>query len=133
QNPDMLDQDHWLRKTAGGDDFCERSQNGENRYRNSRGSQAALLCLVLKILEPIPAIDTFTESDWNISRDTLNGTSTVRLAAGRENQSRGYWFDDSGLLLKAQIGAIEIRRSKFEDFDGIKIARRIDVLKDGRV
>jgi len=91
-----------------------------------------LLCLVLKILEPIPAIDTFTESDWNISRDTLNGTSTVRLVGGRENQSRAYWFDDSGLLLKANIGDLEIRLSKFEDFDGVKIARQIDVLKDGR-
>jgi hypothetical protein len=128
-----LDQDHWLRKAEGGGDFCERSQNGETRYRNSRGLQAALLCLVLKILEPIPALDTFTESDWNISRETFNGTSTVRLVAGRENQSRGYWFDDSGLLLKAHIGGLEIRPSNFEDFDGVKIARQIDVLKDGRL
>jgi len=128
-----LDQDHWLRKAAGGDDFCERSQNGEKRYRDSRGSQAVLFCLVLKILEPIPAIDTFTESDWNITRDIINGTSTVRLVAGRENQSRGYWFDDSGRLLKANIGEIELKRSKFEDFDGIQIARRVDVLKDGRL
>ena len=128
-----LDQDHWLRKAEGGDGFCERSQDGETRYRDSRGSEAALLCLVLKVLEPVPAIDTFSESDWNISRETFNGTSTVRLAAGRENEARSYWFDDSGLLLKASIGALEIRRSKFEDFGGVKIARQIDVLKDGRL
>jgi hypothetical protein len=126
-----LGQDHWLRRAAAGDDFCERSQDGEQRYRNSGGSQAKLLCLVLKVLEPIPAIDTFTESDWKISRETLDGTSTVRLLAGRENQSRGYWFNDAGLLLRANLGGAEIRRSQFEDFDGVKIARRIDVLKDG--
>ena len=57
----------------------------------------------------------------------------MRLAAGRENEARSYWFDDSGLLLKASIGALEIRRSKFEDFGGVKIARQIDVLKDGRL
>jgi len=128
-----LDQDHWVRKAEGGDDFCERSQSGETRYRDSRGSQAALQCLVLKILEPIPAIDTFSESDWNISRETFNGTSTVRLVAGGESQARCYWFDDSGLLLKANIGGLEIRRSKFEDFGGVKIARQIDVLKDGKL
>jgi len=128
-----LDQDHWLRKAEGGDSFCERSQDGETRYRHSKGSEAALLCLVLKVLEPIPAIDTFSESDWNVSRETLNGTSTVRLAAGRENQARSYWFDDSGLLLKANIGALEIRRSKFEDFGSVKLARQVDVLKDGRL
>jgi hypothetical protein len=128
-----LDQDHWRRKAESGDNFCERSQNGETRYKNSTGSEAVLLCLVLKILEPIPAIDTFSESDWNISRETFDGTSTVRLAAGRENQAKSYWFDDSGLLLKVSIGGLEIRRSKFEEFGGAKIARQIDVLKDGRL
>ena len=128
-----LDQDHWLRKAESGDDLCERSQSGETRYRDSRGSQATLFCLVLKILEPIPAIDTFHESDWNISRETFDGTSNVRLAAGRENQAKSFWFDDSGLLLKFSIGQLEIRRSKFEEFGGVKIARQIDVLKDGRL
>jgi hypothetical protein len=35
--------------------------------------------------------------------------------------------------LKANIGGLEIRRSKFEDFGGVKIARQIDVLKDGKL
>jgi hypothetical protein len=56
----------------------------------------------MKILEPIPVIGTFRESDWRVRRDTVNPVRTVRVLAGYESpegqldpgQARGYWFDD---------------------------------------
>jgi hypothetical protein len=94
----------------------------------------------LKILEPIPAIDTFTESDWRIGSDTIGGARTIRLLAGPQDatgnleaQSRGYWFDSSGLLLKTYFSGIETRRSDFQDFNGVRVAHRIEVFKDSRL
>jgi hypothetical protein len=65
----------------------------------------------------------------------------VRVLAGYESpegnldpeQARGYWFDDAGLLVKTFFNGIETRRSDFEEFAGVKTARRIDVLKDGKL
>jgi len=37
------------------------------------------------------------------------------------------------LLLKAYFNGLEIRRSNFQDFNGLKLARDIDVLKDGQL
>lgn len=135
-----LSEDQWYRKADNGENVCERSEAGEKRYRNLNGSEALIMCLVLKILEPIPAIDTFTESDWRIRRDTVDSISTIRLLAGPEDQSgklepqsRGYWFDDTGLLRKTYFEGVETLRSDFEDFEGARIAHRIDVRKDGRL
>lgn len=135
-----LSDSQWLRKAEGSDSFCERSADGKKLYRDMKGSTAGLMCLVLKILEPIPAIDTFTESDWRIGRDELDGVPTIRLFAGPQDasgnlepQSRGYWFDSSGLLVKTHFSGIETRRSDFQDFNGVRAAHRIDVLKDGRL
>src|SRR5450631_1293012 len=95
----------------------------------------------LKTVEPIPAIDTFVESDWRIKRDPVGGVQAVRVLAGYESpegkldpeQARGYWFDDSGLLLKTYLGGVETDWSDFKDFSGFKVARQIDVRKDGRL
>ena len=88
----------------------------------------------------MPAIDTFTESDWKIQHDMVNGTRAIRVLAGPEApdgkleaQSRGFWFDDSGLLIKPHFNGFETQRSEFEDFNGVKIARQINVLNQGHV
>jgi hypothetical protein len=94
---------------------------------------------VLKFTEPIPAIDTFVESDWRIKRDTVNDVKTIRVLTGYENtdgtldpqHARAYWFDESRNLLKAFFTGLEIQRSDFEDFSGVKIARQIKILHNG--
>jgi hypothetical protein len=129
----------WRREAWFANSHYVRSRNGEKTYQFAEGDDAWILRFVLKALEPIPAIDTFTESDWKIKRDTVGGIRTVRVLAGYESpegkldpeQARGYWFDDTGLLLKTHFKGIETRRSELEDFAGAKIARRVDVLKDG--
>jgi len=96
---------------------------------------------VLKAMEPIPAIDTFVESDWRIKRETLDGVKTIRVLAGYESpdgtldpeHARGYWFDERGELVKTFFSGIETRRSEFDEFGGVEIARKIKVMRDGAV
>jgi hypothetical protein len=135
-----LSDEQWLRKAAFEKDECARSRDGEKTYRLISGTNAGLLCLVLRALEPIPAIDTFVESDWKIRRDVLDGGPVVRISTGHEDangkldaQARGYWFDNSGLLVKAYFNGLEVRRTDFQDFNGLKLARQVDVLKDGQL
>lgn len=130
----------WRREAWFGKNRYLRSRTGDNTYQLAEGPDPEMLRLVLKVLEPIPAIDTFVESDWRIKRDTVNGVRTVRVLTGYESpegkldpeHARGYWFDDTGLLLKTYFQGVETQRSDFVDFAGVKIARRIDVLKDGK-
>jgi Gram-negative bacterial TonB protein C-terminal len=118
-----------------------RTRNGENLYQLAEGPEVGILQMVLKIIEPIPAIHTFYESDWRIRRDTVNGTQTIRVMAGYESpdgkfdseQTRGYWFDDTGLLLKTYFGGVEAQRSDFHQFAGVRFAHHIDVRKDGHL
>ena len=134
-----LSDTQWRREAWFASSHYVRSRNGEKTYQFAEGEDAGILRFVLKALEPIPAIDTFTESDWKIKRDIIDGVQTVRVLTGYESpegqldpeQARGYWFNDTGVLVKTHFKGIETRRSELEDFAGVKIARRIDVLKDG--
>jgi hypothetical protein len=92
-------------------------------------------------MEPIPALDTFVESDWRISRDNVDGTRTVRVLTGYESadgkldpdHARGYWFDDHGKLLTTYYLGMEARRTKFADYGGIAVAHEVTVLSNGQV
>jgi hypothetical protein len=136
-----LSNSEWRREASFGKSRYVRSRNGDKRYELAEGPDANLLRFVLKTLEPIPAIDTFTESDWRIKRDTVSGVRVVRVLAGYESpegkldpeQARGYWFDDSGLLLKTFLAGAETEWSGFKDFDGFRVARQVDVRKDGKL
>ena len=136
-----LSNSQWRREASIGKSRYVRSRKGEKRYELAEGSDVGSLRFVLKTVEPIPAIDTFVESDWRIKRDPVGGVQAVRVLAGYESpegkldpeQARGYWFDDSGLLLKTYLGGVETDWSDFKDFSGFKVARQIDVRKDGRL
>jgi hypothetical protein len=86
---------------------------------------------VLAVVEPIPAIDTFWEGDWKIKRDMVDGVGTIRVLAGYEGpngsldpeHSRGYWFDESGRLLKTYSAGLETQRSDFQSFGDVQVAR----------
>jgi hypothetical protein len=47
--------------------------------------------------------------------------------------ARGFWFDPSGSLVKTFFNGIESRRTDLQDFEGIKIAHRIEVLKNEKL
>ena len=136
-----LSDSQWRREASLGTSRYVRSRNGDKRYELADGPDANLLRFVLQTLEPIPALDTFTESDWRIKRDTVSGVRAVRVLAGYESpegkldpdQARGYWFDDSGALLKTYLTGVETEWSDFQGFDGLRIARRIDLRKDGKL
>ena len=136
-----LSDGQWRREVSFAKSRYVRSRNRDKTYQFADGEDSGLLRLVMKIMEPIPAIDTFVESDWRIKRESVNGVRTVRVLAGYESpegkldaeQARGYWFDDSGLLMKTYFGGIETQRFECKDFAGVEIAHRIDVLKDGNL
>jgi hypothetical protein len=92
-------------------------------------------------MEPIPAIDTFVESDWRVKSEDLNGVKAVRVLSGYESpdgtldaqRARGYWFDGTGELVKTYFSGVETRRLDFQNFGEIKVARTIDVLMGGKL
>ncbi len=131
--------DEWRREASIGKSRCIRARHGDKYYRLAEGPDAGLLQLAMKALEPIPAIDTFVESDWKIKRDTVDGTSTVRVLTGYVSPDgtfdpehvRAYWFDGTGKLIKTYFMGLETRRSEFQDFGGSAVAHRIDVFRNG--
>jgi outer membrane lipoprotein-sorting protein len=131
----------WKREAWFGSSHLVKSQSGDKRYVLEEGTESGLLRLVMQLLEPIPAEDTMTESDWRIKRDDLDGLKTIRVFRGPEGsngelepgKSQGYWFDESGYLVKSYTAGYEIRPSAQEDYGGVQVPRRIDVLQDGKV
>lgn len=131
--------DEWRREARIGKSEYVRTQHGGKRYELAKGPDVPLLRFVLRILEPIPASDTFVESDWKIKRDTVDGVGAIRVLAGYESpegeldpeQARAYWFDADGKLLKTYLSGIEGQRSDFKTFNGAQVARQIKVFGDG--
>jgi hypothetical protein len=129
-----ISNDRWRREAWIGISHYVRSKNGEKRYQLAEGPDAELLRAVFRVIEPIPALDTFVESDWRIKRDVVNGTNTIRVLTGDEasdgrldaERARGYWFDDTGKVIKTYFKGIETRRGAFQDFRGVQVAHKID-------
>ena len=135
--------DDWRREATIAKSRYVRARHGETRYLLAEGPDAAVLGAILKVMEPIPALDTFVESDWRINRDTMAvaGVNTIRVLAGHETpagvldpeQARGYWFDEKGRLLKTFFRGIETRRSDFQEFGDFQIAHTIAASHNGVV
>jgi len=133
--------DQWRREATIGQSRFVRSQDGEKRYRLAEGPDMGLLAIVMRLLEPIPAIDTFVESDWRMKRETVDGVKTIRVLTGYESpegeldpeHARGYWFDEGGKLVKTYFSGIVTRRSNFRDFGVTQIAQEISVLGNGKL
>jgi len=131
----------WRREAVLGKSRFVRSRNGKKWYRLAEGPDAPLLQLVLTGMEPVPATDSFAESDWRIGRDALDGKSTIRVARGYENpdgspdpaQFNAYWFDETSQLVKFYANGLETRRLDFAGFNGLQVARRVEVLLKGTV
>jgi hypothetical protein len=133
--------EEWRREATIGKSRLVRARHGEKRYLLSEGPDAGLLHLVLRVMEPIPATDTFIESDWRIKRDIVDGVKTFRVLAGYESpdgeldpeKARGYWFDESGRLVKTFFAGMESRRLEFQEFGGVQIAHKITLLHEGKL
>lgn len=129
----------WRREAWFGKSHYARARNGEKRYQLAEGPDAGLLKMVFKLMEPIPALDTFVESDWRMKREDIGGVSTVRVAVGPEDasgkmvegNSRAFWFDSDGRLVQVVTAGVQIERSDFAAFDGAQVARSIEVRAKG--
>jgi hypothetical protein len=97
----------------------------------SEGQDVAVLRMVLLIMEPIPGGDMMTESDWRIRRDVVGGVSAILIFRGPEGsngeldpaQSQGFWFDQTGQLIKTYFKGFETRPSDAEAYAGVQVAR----------
>lgn len=131
----------WKREAWFGSSHLVKSQSGEKHYVLAEGPESGMLRMVMQLLEPIPAVDTMTESDWRIRRDTVEGVKTIRVARGPEGatgelepgNSQGFWFDDAGHLVKTYTSGFELQLSRQEEYEGVQVTKQIDVLKDGKV
>ena len=136
-----LSMTEWKREAWFGSSHLVRSQSGDKHYVLSEGPEAGLLRLVMLIVEPIPAADTMTESDWRIQRDAINGLKTIRVFRGPEGPngeldpktSQGYWFDESGQLVKTYASNLEIRPSGITPYEDVEMPRQIEVITGGKL
>lgn len=134
-----INDSQWRREAWFDNSHYVRARYGDKLYELAEGPDATLLKFVFKAMEPIPAIDTFVESDWKIKEDTIDGLKTARVLTGYESpegkldpvHARGYWFDANNNLVKTYFGGIESRRSEFQVFGKTNIAHQIDVLSNG--
>jgi hypothetical protein len=131
----------WRREAVLGKSRFVRSRNGKKYYRLDEGPDAPVLQFVLTAMEPIPATESVDESEWKVKQETVDGKVEIRVARGRENrdgtpdpkQFEGYWFDETGQLIKTYLNGLETRRSKFDAFNGVLVARQVEVLHSGKV
>ncbi|WP_433973913.1 hypothetical protein [Tunturiibacter lichenicola] len=136
-----LSETEWKREAWFGTSHLVRSQSEGKRYLLAEGPEAGLLRLVLLFIEPIPAVDTMTESDWRIKRDPVDGVAAIRVFRGPEGpngeleagKSQGYWFNEKGQLVKSVVSGFELKPLSAEVYDGVLVPRRIDVMKDGKL
>jgi hypothetical protein len=136
-----ISETEWKRAAWLGSSHAVHSQSGEKHYVLAEGTEEKVLRLVMLILEPIPAEDTMTESDWRIRRDSVHGAKTIRVFRGPEGangelepgKSQAYWFDESGQLVKSYTAGFEIQPLDVEVYGGVHVPRRIDVVRDGKL
>jgi len=124
-----LGENEWKREAWLGSSHLVRSQVGEQRYLLAEGADGVVLRMVMIAMEPIPAGDTMTESDWTVRRDTLQDIKSIRVSRG----AQAYWFEESGRLLKCFVNGFEIRRSEVTPYGGVQVARRTDLLNKDKV
>lgn len=135
-----LDATHWRREISFDGSSLIRAHDGDKYFVESKGDPA-LLNLLLRVIEPIPSIDTFVESDWRIKRDNHFGPSLIRVMSGYEDpqgnfdpqHSRGYWFNGSGQLIGTYFNGFETTRSQFTPVNGIELPETIKLLKDSKL
>lgn len=132
-----ISETQWRREGTFDSSHFVRTRDGAKTFLLAEGPDAKMLAFLFQILEPIPALDTFVESDWRIKPDTVYGVKTVRVLSGYESpegkldpeRARGFWFDPSGVLVKTFFNGVEARRTEVQEFGEVKVARRVDVLK----
>ena len=128
-----VDAHHWRREATLGDSRAVRSLDGDQQYLLVEGPQARVARMILQVVEPIPAIDTFTESDWRLKRDTVDGNPTIRVLHGDEGPNgnldpkevSAYWFDSGGHMLQAYVSKLAFSYAAPQVFQGVEVPRRI--------
>ncbi|HTB95734.1 MAG TPA: hypothetical protein VK716_01900 [Terracidiphilus sp.] len=136
-----ISETQWRREATLDQSRLVRARNGDKLYRLAEGPEEKILAFVLMATEPIPAIDTFVESDWRTNPDIVDGVKTMRVLSGYESpdgkldpeHARAFWFDPAGNLVKTFFSGIETDRLDFQDFEGVSVAHLINVFQGGKL
>jgi hypothetical protein len=117
------DATHWRREVTMGQSRVVRSCDSGQQYLLSDGPQARLARIILTLVEPIPATDTFTESDWTLQRDSTMGNALLVLRGRKDPdqpldpaRTSGFWFDSSGRLVQAYAATLAVSYSDYQPF-----------------
>jgi TonB family protein len=129
----------WKREAVFGSSRLVRSREGDRRYLVSEGDDAKLLGALFDLIEPIP--DTsggWYDADWRVKRDQVGGVNTLRVVRGPESpdgrlDGEGFWFDETGRLVKAHVRGLDVRELNFEEFGGRQVARTVEVYANGKL
>lgn len=134
-----LSDSQWRREAVLGKSRFVRTRNGKKRYRLDDGPDASLLQFVFTAMEPIPDSAAIRESDWKIEPGQPDGTTKISRGTAGPDGTPGregfeaYWFDAQGQLVKTHLNSLETTRSNFEDYNGVHLARRVEVTLGGQV
>jgi hypothetical protein len=131
----------WRREAVLGESRFIRSRNGKKWYRIDDGPDATLLQFVLTAMEPLPESAGKHPDKWTVQPEMLDGNSSVMVWRGKKNADgtpdprdfEGYWFDPSGQLIRSSLNGLELKREKFADFNGVHVARQLQVMLTGKV
>jgi hypothetical protein len=131
----------WRREAVIGESRFVRSRNGRKWYRLDDGPDAALLQFVLTALEPLPETSSGHMGDWKMQRDPATDEASTRVWRGKEKPDgtpdpqdfEAYWFNGSGQLIRSYLNGLEVRREDFQDFNGVHVARQLQVILAGKV
>jgi len=135
-----LSDTQWRREAEFGKSRLVRSRNGGKTYLLSEGPDAGLLRILLKTLEPIPDTTSWFELEWLVVHDSVDGVPALRVSRGPVNpegvlepQTQGYWFDESGTLIKTHEQGLDTRLTNRGDFAGLQVARRIEMFNHDKL
>jgi hypothetical protein len=131
----------WRREAVLGESRFVRSRHGKKWYRTDDGPDATLLQFVLTAMEPIPDTNDGHLDKWKLQRDVVDGTAVTKIWHGKQNADgtpdpkdfEGYWFDAKGQLIESYLNGLDIKRDKFADFNGVEVARQLQVMLAGKV
>jgi hypothetical protein len=135
-----LSDTQWRREAVFGKSRLIRSRSGDKRYLIAEGADAGILRILFESMEPIPDTTSWYDIEWLVKHDTVDGFAALRVSRGHESpegvlepQAQAYWFDEEGQLIKAHTKGLDTRLSRPSDFAGMQVARRVELLNQGKL
>lgn len=124
---------HWRREAVLGGSHVVRARDGDRQYLMEDGPNPRAARFILTAVEPIPATDTMTESDWRLRKAPMEDAPALLVMRGEQTtegvpsleNSWPFWFGEDGRLLRTYVSKIVMSYEKPRLFDGIQVPTQI--------